>query len=126
MKGKERWQDWIKLVLGAWLFVAPFFGLGAVTSAAAWNGYAVGAVIIVLSLVALFIGKAWEEWLSMVIGIWLIAAPVALGFFHHHDVMLNHVDVGAAIFLVSLWAALAQDMPKSVFRLHDKDHAHMA
>jgi uncharacterized membrane protein YtjA (UPF0391 family) len=126
MKGKERWQDWIKLALGAWLVVSPFFGLGAVTSAAAWNGYIVGAVIIVLAGVSLFTGHYWEEWLSMVIGIWLIAAPEALGFFHHHDVMLNHVDVGAAIFFVSLWAGLAQDMPKSVFKLHDKDHAHMA
>lgn len=70
--------------------------------------------------------QRWQDWGTLVLGVWLIAAPVALGFFHHHDVMLNHVDVGAAIFFVSLWAALAQDMPRSVFKRHDGDQPHIA
>ena len=41
----------------------------------------------------------------MAIGIWIAFAPVALGYFHQHDAMLNSVNLGALIFFVALWAA---------------------
>ncbi len=29
METKQRWQDWLNLILGIWLLSAPFFGIGA-------------------------------------------------------------------------------------------------
>lgn len=103
---KFRWQDWVNLILGVWLFIAPFFGIGAVYSAAAVNGYIFGAIIVAFSLYALYTGHVWEEWINMAIGIWLVFAPLALGFYGLHVVMLNHVDVGAALFGIALWATV--------------------
>jgi SPW repeat len=105
METKRQWQDWVVIILGMWLLLSPFFGLGAVNSAAAWNSYIFGAIVIILSAIAIYESQVWEEWINMAIGIWLIFAPVALGYFHHHDVMLNSVDVGVTIFFFALWAS---------------------
>ena len=47
-------EDWVNLVLGAWLVVSPWvLGFGAL-AAAAWNAVIVGALIAALA--------AWELW----------------------------------------------------------------
>ena len=104
MGTKIRWQEWINMALGLWLFVSPFFGFGSVNGAAAVNGYVFGAIIIMLSGAALFLSQVWEEWINMAIGVWLFVAPFVLGFSDMHGVMLNQMDVGLALFGIALWA----------------------
>jgi hypothetical protein len=104
METKRHWQDWANMILGAWLFTSPFFGIGSVNSIAAWNGYIFGAIIVLLSATALFLSQIWEDWINMAIGIWLFVSPFVLGFYHQHTVMLNHIDVGVALFGIALWA----------------------
>lgn len=48
------WEDWVNLVLGAWLVVAPWALGFAALAAAAWNHVIVGALIAALA--------AWELW----------------------------------------------------------------
>jgi len=105
MEPKHRWQEWINVALGVWLFVAPFFGFGSPDSAAAINGYIFGTLIVLLSGSALFLHQVWEDWINMAIGVWLFVAPFALGFSGMREVMLNHMDVGVVLFGVALWAA---------------------
>ena len=50
MRRSSRWQEWVSLVAGAWLFVSPWilaFGSG---SGAAWNAYIVGALVVLFSI----------------------------------------------------------------------------
>ena len=50
------WQEWVNLVLGAWIFVAPWV-LGFATGrypAAAWDHWIVGGLIFLLSASILF------------------------------------------------------------------------
>lgn len=105
---KQRWQDWLNLVLGLWLLTAPFFGMGAATGTAAWDGYIFGTIIAVLSGWALYQPRAWEEWSNLVLGLWLIAAPFALGFTTETAAMWNHIVVGLVVGADALWAALAK------------------
>lgn len=105
---KQRWQDWLNLILGLWLLTAPFFGVGATTGAAAWDGYIFGAIVALLSGWALRQPQAWEEWLNLVIGLWLIAAPFVLGFTTETAALWNHVVVGLVVGADALWAALAR------------------
>ena len=46
----------------------------------AWNACAIGVVIAVLSAAALWQFQWWEEWLSAVLGAWLIVSPWVLHF----------------------------------------------
>ena len=102
---KNRWQEWVNMALGVWLFVSPFFGFGQETAPVAINGYIFGSIIVVLSASALFFSQIWEEWINMAIGIWLFVSPFVLGFSDMHGVMLNQMDVGVTLFGVALWAA---------------------
>jgi hypothetical protein len=47
----ELWQEWINILLGAWIFVAPWalgFAAGPLP-AASWDHWIVGALIVILS-----------------------------------------------------------------------------
>lgn len=103
MEAKYRWQEWINVALGLWLFVSPYFGYG--TGSAAMNAYIFGVIIVVLAGSALFFSQIWEEWINMAIGVWLFVAPFVLGYADMRSVMLNHMDVGVALFGVAIWAA---------------------
>jgi hypothetical protein len=111
METKQRWQDWVNLFLGIWLFITPFFGVDAINSVAAWNGYIFGGAVVVFSIWALSQPQAWEEWINFVLGAWLILAPFFLRFAAETAAMWNHIIVGAIICLASLWATLARPKP---------------
>lgn len=108
MDNKRRWQDWLNLTLGVWLFAAPFFGLSAVDGVAAWDGYVFGSIVALLSAGALLKPQAWEEWTNLMVGLWLIAAPFAIGFATEPNPTWNHVIVGIVIAGDALWAVLAR------------------
>lgn len=68
MKDTQRWQDWLNLVLGAWLILAPLAGVGGVTDIAAWNAYIGGGLVVIFSVWALARSKEqWEEWVNLII-----------------------------------------------------------
>ena len=78
------WQDSLNFLLGVVLFFSPWlFGFGA-EQAAALNAHVVGAIIAATALLALFAFKTWEEWVSGVLGAWLVISPWILGFSAAH------------------------------------------
>jgi len=111
MESKQRWQDWINLILGVWLFITPFLGLDALTSVVAWNSYVFGVIVAVLSVWALVQPRAWEEWINLLIGVWLIIAPFLLGFEANTTAMWNHIIVGIIVGVDALWAVIANPRP---------------
>lgn len=44
------WEDWINLVLGAWLFITPGIFGHAGSMSTVWNAYIVGALFVILSI----------------------------------------------------------------------------
>lgn len=108
MKSDARWQDWLNLVLGVWLFLAPIVGVGAATGAAAWNAYATGALIGLFSIWALVKPEQWEEWINLVVGLWVIAAPFLLVFTGDTAALWNHLIVGVVVASDALWAAVSR------------------
>lgn len=108
METKQRWQDWVNLILGIWLFVSPFFGIGVVSSIAAWNGYLFGVVIAGLSIWALIKPQAWEEWINLGVGVWLLVSLVFPGYIVANSVMWNQIVVGLIVGADAIWAALSK------------------
>lgn len=109
MNTNQRWQDWVNLVLGIWLFFSPFIvGFASTHNGIAWNCYIFGVCVFVVSVIALFAPQAWEEWINMIIGVWLVIAPFVLGFSAHIGAVWNGIIVGALIFGSALWAVAAR------------------
>ena len=50
----HEWEEWVNVVLGAWLIVSPWLLNYAVMGAAAWNHVIVGLLVLVLS--------SWSIW----------------------------------------------------------------
>jgi hypothetical protein len=71
---------------------------------AAFNAYAVGAIIAVMALMALFAFQAWEEWVSGLLGAWLVISPWVLGFAGSSTPVLTHVAVGVAAIVLAIWS----------------------
>jgi hypothetical protein len=54
MRNETRWQDWVMLIFGAWMFFSPFIlGYAALGGIAAWNSYVLGVALVIFSLAAL-------------------------------------------------------------------------
>src|SRR5262249_704546 len=78
---REAVFDVYNLVVGAFLFLSPWL-LGFTVENARLDIWAVGAAIVVLSLAAIMLFAEWEEWLNLLLALWLIASPWILGFAH--------------------------------------------
>ncbi len=101
---RETILDVYNLVLGGFLFVAPwlFSYANDVVRAEDWTS---SALVVIISAAALLAFAEWEEWTNLILGLWVAGAPWALGF-QHTAAMRVHVVVGLMIAFISaieLW-----------------------
>ena len=120
MPSASRWQDWSSFVLGLWLALSPWFAgyadLEAATGNAAFCGLA-------LALAAHFEASCCEdsgEWINLALGLWLVAAPFALGFDASLIAVANSVAVG---MLVAALAASTLQLGKGFSRWIERGRA---
>ena len=99
----RRWQDRANLVLGAWIFCSPWV-LSYEGTGAAWNAYVIGAGIVVFALIAARMPHAWEEIITMLLGVWLVVSPFVLGFAAMTGIALHTVVVGILATAFAIWA----------------------
>jgi hypothetical protein len=99
----RRWQDGAILVLGFFLSVSPFvMQYPELAGIAALNAYVFGITLMVFAAIALFRPQMWEEWINLVLGIWLPIAPIVLGFRSETDAVASHLLVGLLVVIDTL------------------------
>jgi len=102
-------QDAGKILLALWLFVSPWMMNYNDVRLPVWNGFAVGIVVAAASLAAILKFTTWEEWINIIAGFWLIGSPWVLGYTallgptRTLPATANHLAVGLAIVILSLW-----------------------
>jgi hypothetical protein len=97
--------DVANLVLGAFLFFSPWI-FGFATGVPWTNAMICGLIIAVLSIAALAMFAIWEEWLNLIVGLWVIVSPWVLGFAGTVAALNVHLAVGilvAALAAFELW-----------------------
>lgn len=95
-------QDWINLICAALLFVSPWvlgFSGEAAAARTAWVG---GVVIGVIAIAALVQFAEWEEWVTLIVGLAVAAAPWVLGFTAIHAALGACVVLGLIVALASI------------------------
>lgn len=105
----RHWQDWITGLVGVWLVASPWvlpnMGLeGAVTTAIFWNYLIGGGIAIGLAIGALVAFSAWEEYGDILLALWLLVSPWALGFTGYTTAALNTLFCGVIILIAAAWA----------------------
>ncbi|HUH48537.1 MAG TPA: SPW repeat protein [Mycoplana sp.] len=112
MSGR-RGQDLVTLLLAACLFLSPWV-IGFVTDATpSWNAWIAGIVLGAFAIMTLSAFAEWEEWVNVVVGLWLIASPWLLGFMANTNAMWTHVILGICTAAVSAWAVWDYRHPHS-------------
>jgi hypothetical protein len=74
----RQWEDWVSWGLGIWLCIAPWalrFDLEPGPTRAA---VITGVLLILVEAITLSVFRAWEEWLNIILGLWLVAVPWAI------------------------------------------------
>jgi heme/copper-type cytochrome/quinol oxidase subunit 3 len=99
----KRPQDWINLALAVLLFVSPWVVGYSADTRAAWSACLAGMAIAALALAALAVFAEWEEWLALLLGVWVVAAPWVLGFSANVYAHWTHVVLGALVAVTAAW-----------------------
>lgn len=96
-----KYCDVANLILGAALILSPWF-FAFEAGVQSQNAIICGILIALLSIAALTAYAVWEEWLNLVIGLWVIVSPWVLGF-AGTTAMTVHLVIG---ILVAVLAAI--------------------
>jgi len=101
----RRWQDAFNAVLGLWMLASPtilqFAAAGSPAMRVAWI---LGLAVVVFAGIAIYMPKAWEEALNILLGVCLIASPWALGYADQGMPTRNAVIVGLLVTGLAVWA----------------------
>jgi hypothetical protein len=76
-----------------WIFGFP-------RGAASQNAVICGIVIVAISLAALAAFTVWEEWLNLILGIWVLVSPWVLGF-AGTTAMQVHIVIGVIVAVLA-------------------------
>lgn len=121
---KQRWQDWTNVLLGAYLVLLPFFGIGVIGGVAATNSFVVGTAVVLFALAAITRLEVWEEYTNVVLGLWLVAAPFVLNFTNLADSTWNQVIVGVLIAGIAFDVILKMPPKSKIGHGDHKGHGH--
>jgi hypothetical protein len=101
---EKRWQDWLNLLIGIWLFISPWvMGFVGSNAGADWNAWILGAAIVVFSAIAVSLPQAWVEVINILLGIWMVISSWVIGV-ASRAVETNFVIVGLLVILFAAWA----------------------
>lgn len=113
------WQDTVTLLTGL-VLVAALFVLkitppeGMNFRPVTLNFVVVGIAVVAIAAAALYDHQAWEEWLTLVLGLWMVVSPWILGFKEILVLTWLAILCGAVIAVMAL-AALLQPRMKDIF-----------
>jgi hypothetical protein len=113
MSAAAKWQDWASFALGLWLAVSPWLADYSQHEAATANAAFLGLALALACHFEVSFGELSAEWLNLIAGLWLMAAPFVLGFSSSLVAAANSIAVGA--FIVVL-AASAMSLDKEIGR----------
>jgi hypothetical protein len=96
----EAYIDWINLLLGIALLISPFL-MGFATGTPMTNALVGGVIIIAVAVMALVSFAQWEEWVNLVLGLWVLVSPWVLGFTGIAVAFQTHVVIGLAVAVLA-------------------------
>lgn len=106
----KRWQDWAKVVLGAWLFLTPWILGFALDASASWNAWIAGLVLALIGIWALAApGTKALEWVAGVAGAWVFFSPWILAFVGESGAAWNAWVVGLITAGLAVWSVVGSE-----------------
>jgi hypothetical protein len=93
--------DCYAVAFGLFLFVSPWL-FAYVSEKVRIEVWASGAAIVAVAIAAIVAFSNWEEWINLLLGLWLVVSPWVLGFVHTRAMHVS-ILIGATVaFLAAL------------------------
>lgn len=112
LTARRRPYDWcsgLNILLGVWILISPFVLAFNRLVPAEWNNVIVGILVGWVALIrssSSYSQRGWS-WRNVVLALWLIISPFALGFTHPSAALVNNIVLGVVVGLLALTSALA-------------------
>jgi len=103
-----RWQEWASFGLGLWFAMSPWICGYADEHSATGNAAFMGTALALGSHFQATLDARCAEWLNLLAGLWLVAAPLFLGFATATLPAVNCVAVGTLVMVLAV-SALSLD-----------------
>ena len=98
----KQWEDWCSWLLGLWLCISPWALRFDLEPTATRITVITGILIILAEMMTLSVYQAWEEWINVILGAWLIICPWVLGI-SSSAVRANLVVVGLLVLTLAIY-----------------------
>ncbi len=95
---RESILDIYQMALGAFLFVSPWL-FAFPRTASRIEAWVSGCAVVVICVATIVAFSEWEEWLNLLLGLWLVTAPWVLRF---TSPTATHISVGIGLVIAYL------------------------
>ncbi len=96
------WQDWCIIAAGMWLIASPQQFAFSLDHYASGNACGVGALLVAYNImIAGRLVDEGQEFVNLILGIWLIFSPFVLGFSWIVAASVDMIAVGAAVVVLA-------------------------
>ncbi len=103
--------SWIIALAGVWEIISPFILGFSTAMTGLWDNIIVGVILIILGVWAALSSNLNTarvlNWISAVVGVWMIISPFVLGTSAMAAVMWDEIVVGIIVLILGVWAALS-------------------
>lgn len=105
--------NWLIVLAGLWLIVAPFF-LGFSGTMLSMNNVITGVVLAMVSLVAIGLPEdsKWMNWISALLGVWIFITPFFMASIGIAG-MWNNLIIGVITVALGIWGTMSMSSPSS-------------
>jgi thiol:disulfide interchange protein len=115
MDGKQNVKtvNWLIVVSGIWLIVAPFI-LGFKGTMLGMNDVITGVVIAMISLIAIGLPEesGWMNWVSALLGVWILITSFLIASIGIAG-MWNNLIIGVITVFLGIWGAISMSASAS-------------
>jgi hypothetical protein len=94
----------VQLFIGLWLLASIYFLQFTIYPDARFNAAMMGWMVIGISLTRLAVSPPWQwvGWVNVLLGIWIVVSPFAMGLGHVTDMMVSFVVAGVLLIVTGV------------------------
>lgn len=105
---KSAWKNILCMLAGMWLLFSPFILQFKLGSGASGDAIVTGVFIGAVAMLAVAVPRAWEEWVKIALGVWLLISPWLLSFGHQPVARDDIMAIGLLVVVMSSLSLLSR------------------
>jgi hypothetical protein len=109
---RREWHDWLGIILGILIALAPWIVEEESNSPAVINAAVFGVIVMILAEADLVRFRRWIESCQLACGIWTAVSPLIFGYANSGSLRFWHFIAGFAVAILSVFELRQNGGPK--------------